>query len=78
MSKIIIANFKANGCKEFFNNWFSDFKNDSQNQILLAPPSVYLDFFPQKNLTLSCVLKMFVNLKKVRSHLNILLLCFWI
>ena len=50
MSKIIIANFKANGCKEFFNNWFSDFKNDSQNQILLAPPSVYLDFFSQKKL----------------------------
>ena len=50
MSKIIIANFKANGCKEFFNNWFSDFKNDSQNQILLAPPSVYLDFFSTKKL----------------------------
>ena len=50
MSKIIIANFKANGCKEFFNNWFSDFKNDSQNQILLAPPSLYLDFFSTKEL----------------------------
>ena len=50
MSKIIIANFKANGCKEFFNSWFSDFKNDSQNQILLAPPSVYLDFFSSKKL----------------------------
>ena len=50
MSKIIIANFKANGCKEFFNNWFSDFKNDSQNQILLAPPPVYLDFFSTKKL----------------------------
>ena len=50
MSKIIIANFKANGCKEFFNSWFSDFKNDSQNQILLAPPSVYLDFFSTKKL----------------------------
>ena len=50
MSKIIIANFKANGRKEFFNNWFSDFKNDSQNQILLAPPPVYLDFFSTKKL----------------------------
>ena len=50
MSKIIIANFKANGYKEFFNNWFSDFKNDSQNQILLAPSPVYLDFFSTKKL----------------------------
>ena len=48
MSKIIIANFKANGCKEFFNNWLSVFKNESQNQILLAPPQVYLDFFSEK------------------------------
>ena len=50
MSKIIIANFKANGCKEFFNNWLSVFKNESQNQILLAPPQVYLDFFSEKKL----------------------------
>ena len=50
MSKIIIANFKANGCKEFFNNWLSDFTNESQNQILLAPPALYLDFFSEKKL----------------------------
>jgi len=48
MSKILIANFKANGSKEFFNNWLSHFDNESQNQILLSPPSVYLDFFSEK------------------------------
>jgi triosephosphate isomerase len=48
MSKIIIANFKANGCKEFFNNWLLNFKNQSENQILLAPPPMYLDFFSEK------------------------------
>ena len=50
MSKILIANFKANGSKEFFNNWLSHFDNESQNQILLSPPSVYLDFFSEKKI----------------------------
>ena len=50
MSKIIIANFKANGNKEFFNDWLSGFNNESQNQILLSPPSVYLDFFSEKKI----------------------------
>ena len=48
MSKTIIANFKANGTKEFFDKWLSEFNNESQNQILLSPPSVYLDFFSEK------------------------------
>ena len=50
MSKIIIANFKANGSKKFFNNWLSYFNNNFQNQILLSPPSIYLDFFSEKTI----------------------------
>ena len=50
MSKTIIANFKANGTKEFFDKWLSEFNNESQNQILLSPPSVYLDFFSKKKI----------------------------
>ena len=53
MSKIIIANFKANGSKKFFNNWLSDFNNKFQNQLKKHEKSGG-DIF-EKSLQICCI-----------------------
>ena len=44
MSKLVIANFKMNGSKEFIENWVKDFhkENESNKTIIVALPAPYL------------------------------------
>ena len=42
MSKLVIANFKMNGSKEFIENWAKDFheEKESNKTIIVALPSL--------------------------------------
>ena len=55
MSKLVIANFKMNGSKEFIESWAQDFldEKESNNKIILAPPSPYLSNFKDSNFNLA-------------------------
>ena len=55
MSKLVIANFKMNGSKEFSANWVKDFheENESNKTIILALPSPYLSNFKDSNFNLA-------------------------
>ena len=55
MSKLVIANFKMNGSKEFIENWVKDFneENESHKTIIVALPSPYLSNFKDSNLNLA-------------------------
>jgi len=55
MSKLVIANFKMNGSKEFIEGWVKDFlkEKESNNKILVALPSPYLLNFKDNNLNLA-------------------------
>ena len=55
MSKLVIANFKMNGSKEFIESWIEDFlkEKESNNKILVALPSPYLLNFKDNNLNLA-------------------------
>jgi triosephosphate isomerase len=55
MSKLVIANFKMNGCKDFIKNWIKDFSSVKEltNEILVALPSPYLAIFSDSGLALS-------------------------
>ena len=55
MSKIVIANFKMNGSKDFIESWIKDFfvEEESVNSIIVALPSPYLLAFNNRGLTLS-------------------------
>ena len=55
MSKIVIANFKMNGSKDFIESWINDFfvEEESVNSIIVALPSPYLLTFNTRGLTLS-------------------------
>ena len=55
MSKLVIANFKMNGSKDFIESWIKDFftEKESTNEILVALPSPYLMIFNDSDLTLS-------------------------
>ena len=54
MSKLVIANFKMNGSKEFIENWVKDFheENESNKTIIVALPSPYLSNFKDSNFNL--------------------------
>ena len=51
MPKLIAANFKMNGSKEFIESWVKDFlkEKESNNTILVALPSPYLLNFNDNN-----------------------------
>ena len=55
MSKLVIANFKMNGSKEFIENWVKDFheENESNKTIIVALPSLYLSNFKDSNFNLA-------------------------
>ena len=55
MSKLVIANFKMNGSKEFIESWAKDFLEEkkSNNRVLVALPSPYLLNFKESNLNLA-------------------------
>ncbi len=55
MSKLVIANFKMNGSKEFIENWAKDFheEKESNKTIIVALPSVYLSNFKDSNFNLA-------------------------
>ena len=55
MSKLVIANFKMNGSKDFIESWIKDFfaEQESANSIIVALPSPYLLAFNNRGLTLS-------------------------
>ena len=55
MSKLVVANFKMNGSRDFIESWIKDFsaEEESNNEILIALPSTYLSIFKGKGLTLS-------------------------
>ena len=55
MSKLVIANFKMNGSKEFIKNWIKDFLEEkkSNNRVVVALPSPYLSNFKESNLNLA-------------------------
>ena len=55
MSKLVIANFKMNGAKEFIKNWIKDFLEEkkSNNRVVVALPSPYLSNFKESNLNLA-------------------------
>ena len=55
MSKLVIANFKMNGSKEFIENWAKDFHEEKESNkiIIVALPSVYLSNFEESNLNLA-------------------------
>ena len=55
MSKLVIANFKMNGSKEFIESWAQDFldEKESNNKIILALPSPYLSNFKDSNFNLA-------------------------
>ena len=41
--KIIAANFKMNGNREFIESWFKSFSSDTSNQIIVGIPNIYLE-----------------------------------
>ena len=55
MSKLVIANFKMNGSKEFIESWAKDFLEEkkSNNRVVVALPSPYLSNFKENNLNLA-------------------------
>ena len=55
MSKLVIANFKMNGSKEFIENWVKDFheENESNKTIIVALPSPYISNFKDSKLILA-------------------------
>lgn len=55
MSKLVIANFKMNGSKEFIESWAKDFLEEkkSNNRVVVALPSPYLLNFEESNLNLA-------------------------
>ena len=55
MSKLVIANFKMNGSKEFIENWAKDFHEEKESNkiIIVALPSVYLSNFKDSNFNLA-------------------------
>ena len=55
MSKLVIANFKMNGTKEFIESWAKDFLEEkkSNNRVVVALPSPYLSNFKESNLNLA-------------------------
>ncbi len=55
MTKLVIANFKMNGSKDFIESWIQDFflEQESANDVVVALPSPYLIIFNDRGLTLS-------------------------
>ena len=55
MSKLVIANFKMNGSKEFIESWAQSFLEEkkSKNRVVVALPSPYLSNFKESNLNLA-------------------------
>lgn len=55
MTKLVIANFKMNGSKDFIESWIQDFflEQQSANDVVVALPSPYLIIFNDRGLTLS-------------------------
>ena len=55
MSKLVIANFKMNGSKEFIESWAKDFLEEkkSNNRVVVALPSTYLLNYKESNLNLA-------------------------
>ena len=55
MSKLVIANFKMNGSKEFIKNWVKDFLEEkkSNNSVIVALPSPYLANLKDSNFNLA-------------------------
>ena len=55
MSKLVIANFKMNGSKDFIESWIKNFfaEQESVNDVVVALPSPYLITFNNRGLTLS-------------------------
>ena len=55
MSKLVIANFKMNGSKEFIKNWIKDFLEEkkSNNRVVVALPSPYLSNLKDSNFNLA-------------------------
>ena len=55
MSKLVIANFKMNGSKDFIESWIKEFfaEQESVNDVVVALPSPYLITFNNRGLTLS-------------------------
>ena len=55
MSKLVIANFKMNGSKEFIESWAKDFLEEKKlnNRVVVALPSPYLLNFKESNLNLA-------------------------
>lgn len=41
--KIIAANFKMNGDREFVDNWFQNFDADTENLVVVGLPAIYLE-----------------------------------
>ena len=46
--KIIAANFKMNGDRQFIDNWFQNFNADTENLVLVGLPAIYLESSVQK------------------------------
>ena len=55
MTKLVIANFKMNGSKDFIESWIKDFflEQESASDVVVALPSPYLIIFNDRGLTLS-------------------------
>ena len=55
MTKLVIANFKMNGSKDFIESWIQDFflEQESASEVVVALPSPYLINFNDRGLTLS-------------------------
>ncbi|WP_010297865.1 triose-phosphate isomerase [Candidatus Odyssella thessalonicensis] len=43
MEKIIVANWKMNGSREFVMEFFKNFNNNTANQIIFCPPTLYIN-----------------------------------
>ena len=41
--KIIAANFKMNGDRQFIDNWFQNFNADTENLVVVGLPAIYLE-----------------------------------
>ena len=73
MSKLVIANFKMNGSKEFIENWVKDFheENESNKTIIVALPSPYLSNFKDSNFNLVAKGNSFSISCLYSNHINI-------
>ena len=49
MHKLIVANYKMNGNKEFFVSLQKEIKKSKDTEIILCPPFVYLSYFKNKS-----------------------------